>query len=348
MFYNNKCIFVTGGAGFIGSTLTSQLIKNGATTTIGDNLSTGSLKNILRIWKENNLKYKKTNWGYQAENNHKFIFTDFREFSETLKALSSSEIIFHLAANFGGRGYIDTHPADCSENFSINENVIRAASKIGVERIQYASTACVYPYDLQKKYNSKYLLKESDAIKNNWANADQEYGWAKLMGELTLKAYHKQHNLKGSITRYVTAYGPWENDTHAIIALIRRAVNRKDPYVVWGSGKQDRDFTYVDDIVSGTLAICEKITNTNTFNLGTSVRHTMTEVVDLIFDILDWKPKEIIYDRSKPEGVKTRALDIQKTKKIIGWKPQFTLKQGLEKTIKWFLKENPKSVETII
>lgn len=347
-FYFKKKVFVTGGAGFIGSSLTSRLIKMGATTTIGDNLSTGSLKNILRIWRENNLKYKKTSWGYQAENKHKFIYLDFREFNDTLQAFSSHEVIFHLAANFGGRGYIDTHPADCCENFSINENVIRAASKIDVERIQYASTACVYPFDLQKKYNSRYLLKETDAIQNNWANADQEYGWAKLMGELTLKAYRKQHGLKGSITRYVTAYGPWENDTHAIIALIRRAVNKEDPYVVWGSGKQDRDFTYLDDIVLGTLATCEKITDVDTVNLGTSVRYTMIGVVNLIFDILGWKPRKIICDRLKPEGVATRALDIQKAKRVINWEPKFTLRQGLERTIDWFVKEKPKSTETII
>jgi nucleoside-diphosphate-sugar epimerase len=347
MFYKNKRVFVTGGAGFIGSSLTSQLIKRNAVTTIGDNLSSGSLQNILRIWKENHLKYKKTSWGYQAEKGNKFIYIDFRKFNDTLKAISSHEIIFHLAANFGGRGYINTHPADCCENFSINTNVIKASSEANVERIQYASTACVYPYDLQKEYNSKYLLKEDDAIRNNWANADQEYGWAKLMGELTLKAYLKQYGLKGSITRYVTAYGPWENDTHAIIALIRRAINKEDPFVIWGSGKQDRDFTYVDDIVSGTLAACEKITSADVVNLGTSSRYTMTEVVNLIFDILDWKPKEIIFDRSKPEGVKTRALDNQKAKKIMNWEPKFTLKQGLEKTIKWFMDENPQSVETI-
>lgn len=348
MFYSNKKVFITGGAGFIGSALTSQLIKNGAITTIGDNLSTGNLKNILRIWGENNLKYKKTSWGYQAEDGHKFIYIDFQEFKDSLQALSNHEIIFHLAANFGGRGYINTHPADCCENFSINQNVIKAGYLVKVGRIQFASTACIYPFDLQKNYNSSYLLKEGDGMKNNWANADQEYGWAKLMGELSLQAYHKQYGLKGSITRYVTAYGPWENDTHAIIALIRRAVNKEDPYIIWGSGKQDRDFTYVDDIVSGTLLACEKITNVDAVNLGTGVRYTTIKVANLIFDILDWRPKKIIFDRSKPEGVKTRALDIKKAKRIMSWRPRFTFKEGLQKTIDWFVKEKPKSVETII
>ncbi len=347
-FYKNKQVFITGGAGFIGSALTDRLIQLGAKTTIGDNLSSGRLQNILRIWKKNKLKYRKSGLGYTAEGGHKFIRINFESYEHTRKALKNHEIIFHLAANFGGRGYIDTHPADCCECFSLNQNVIKAAHQNGANRVLFASSACVYPHDLQKSYGSKYLLKESDAIKNNWANADKEYGWSKLMGELTLQAYHKQYGLKGVSTRYVTAYGPWENDTHAIIALIRRAVQKQDPYIVWGSGKQDRDFTYVNDIVNGSLLACEKISDASAVNLGTSTRYTIRETVDMIFEILGWKPKKIIFDRSKPEGVKTRALEISKAKKLLGYKPQYDLRMGLEKTIEWYLNEKPQSVETII
>ncbi len=346
-FWKGKKIFIAGGAGFIGHHLLDELIRLGATITVGDNLFSGEISNVLRVWKKNNISYKKTDWGYQTPSKQKFILVDFQDYFKTLKVLDKHEIIFHLAAHFGGRGFIDTHPADCCENFSINQNVIKAAKEVGVDRLQFASTACVYPFDLQKKYNSTYLLKEEDAIKNNWANADREYGWAKLMGELTLKAFHDQYGLKGSVTRYVTAYGPWENDTHAIIALIRRAVEKKDPYIIWGSGKQDRDFTFVEDIVSGTLAACEKITNADAINLGTSVRYTIIESVNIIFDILGWRPKKIIFDKSKPEGVKTRALDIKKAKKLTGWVPKYSFREGLEKTIEWFIKKNPKSVETL-
>ena len=346
-FYRTKKVFITGGAGFIGSHLLEKLIDQGAKITVGDNLSSGSLENVFRVWKNYGFGYRKTAGGYQASDGHKFVLVDFEKFDDTVRVLNKHEIVFHLAARFGGRGYIDTHPADCCECFSINQNVIKASHLVGVDRIQYASTACVYPYDLQKEYNSTYLLKEEDALKHNWANADREYGWAKLMGELTLQAYCKQYGLKGSITRYVTAYGPWENDTHAIIALIRRAVDRKDPYVIWGSGKQDRDFTYVDDIVSGTLAACKHITNAGVVNLGTSVRYTMREVVNLIFDILAWRPKKIIFDKTKPEGVKTRALNIHKAERLLNWKPRYSLRQGLEKTIEWFINERPKQVETI-
>jgi len=347
-FYAKKRVFITGGAGFIGSAITDRLIQRGAVTTIGDNLSSGSLKNILRIWRNNGLSYKKNTHGYSAEGGHKFIRINFENYEHTRKALNNHEIVFHLAANFGGRGYIDTHPADCCECFSLNQNVIKAAHQNGVERILFASSACVYPHDLQKNYGSEYLLKEADAMKNEWANADKEYGWSKLMGELTLQAYNKQYGLKGVCTRYVTAYGPWENDTHAIIALIRRAVQKQDPYIVWGSGKQDRDFTYVDDIANGSLLACEKISNAEAVNLGTSTRYTIRETIEMIFEILGWRPKKIIFDRAKPEGVKTRALKIAKAQKILGYKPEYNLRKGLEKTIEWYLKEKPRTSETII
>jgi nucleoside-diphosphate-sugar epimerase len=346
-FYRNKKIFIAGGAGFIGHHLLDKLIGSDAKVTIGDNLFSGYIGNVLRVWDKNNIKYSKKSWGYLADNGHKFVKVNFNDFDKTVKAIDKSEIVFHLASRFGGRGFIDTHPADCCDNFSIDQNVIKAAYEVGVDRIQFASTACVYPGDLQKSYNSKYLLKENDAFKNEWGNADREYGWAKLMGELTLKAFNKQFGLKSSITRYVTAYGPWENDTHAIIMLIRRAVAKKDPYVIWGTGKQDRDFTYVDDIVSGTLAACEKITNADVVNLGTSKRYTIVETVNMIFNILGWRPKKIIFDKTKPEGVKTRALDNKKAKKLLGWEPKYDLRMGMKKTIDWFLKERPHSVETI-
>lgn len=346
-FWRNKRVFITGGAGFIGHHLLSALIDRGAITTVGDNLKTGSRQNVFRVWQQHKLKYKKTPYGYATEHGHRFILVDFLDKGDTHKAFKDQQVVFHLAATIGGRGFIDTHPADCCENFAVNQNVFDACWKTAVERVQYASTACVYPFDLQKEYGSTYLLKEEDALKDGWANSDREYGWAKLMGELTLSAYHKQYGLKGSVTRYVTAYGPWENDTHAIIALTRRAVERKDPYLVWGSGKQDRDFTYVSDIVEGTIAACEKITDATSVNLGTGVRYTMQDVIETIFSLLGWRPKKIVFDRNKPEGVKTRALDISRAKKLLIWQPQYDLRQGLEKTIAWFVGKRPKSVETL-
>ena len=346
-FYSGKKIIVTGGAGFIGSALVDKLIELGAQVIIGDNLSSGNLENILRVWKKYGFTIDKKQGTYFTNiHSHSFKKIDFQNYSDTVKFLKGGDIVFHLAANIGGRGYIDNHPADCCEGFAINQNVIKASHEVGIERVAFASSACVYPINLQKKQNSTYLLKEDDFFHDGWGNADREYGWAKLMGEQILLAYHKQYSLKGVSVRYVTAYGPWENDTHAIIALIRRAINKEDPYVIWGSGLQDRDFTYVSDIVSGTLEAAEKITDGRAVNIGTSKRYNMIELTNMIFNIVKWKPKKIKFDTSKPEGVKSRALDITRAKKVMGWSPKYPLQKGLEETISWY-KKNPINDEKI-
>lgn len=347
MWRDVRCL-VTGGAGFIGSHLVDKLIELGAKVTIVDNLSKGSLNNIFEVWAKHNLKFnKKFNSRKLTAGEHVFIRCDLEDKQQVREVVRNQEVVFHLAATIGGRGYIDTHPAECCQNFAINHNIIKEAYRAGVDRIHYSSTACVYPVALQSKYDSTYLLREEDAFKDGWANCDREYGWAKFMGEIQLLAFHKEYGLKCSITRYVTAYGERENDTHAIIALIKKAVERRDPYVVWGSGEQDRDFTYVSDIVDGTILAAEKITDGTPINLGTSKRYKIKDVVLKILDFTHHTPKKIIFDRSKPEGVMSRALDITRAKKRLGWEPKVDLETGLKKVIAWYIKKKPIPIETL-
>jgi UDP-glucose 4-epimerase len=262
--------------------------------------------------------------------------------------MQDQEVVFHLAATIGGRGYIDTHPADCCGNFALDYNVISEAARAGVQHLSYASSACVYPVRLQKEYNSTHLLKEDEAFKDEIGNADREYGWAKLMGEMQLLAFHNQYGLNGSVVRYVTAYGEREDDTHAIIALIRRAVERQDPYLVWGTGEEDRDFTHVSDIVEGTILAAEQIDDITPVNLGTSKRYKIKDVVAMILEITGFTPNELFFDSSKPTGVVTRALDIQRTREILEWTPKVDLREGLTRTVRWFSEARPTPVETIV
>jgi UDP-glucose 4-epimerase len=144
--------------------------------------------------------------------------------------------------------------------------------------------------------------------------------------------------MKGCSLRFVTAYGPRENETHAIIALIYKAFEKMDPYVIWGSGEQDRDFTYVSDIVEGTILAAEKVTDGTPINLGTGVRYKIKDVAAKIFDIIEWKPKRIIFDTSKPMGVASRALDIARAERLLGWTPKISLEEGLRRTIQSYIR----------
>ncbi len=347
-FFKGKKVLLTGGAGFIGSHILDRLIADGSEVTVADNLSSGNLDDVLHVWKKHGFEYKGDIKKDVLEvGPHKFVYCDLEFLDQARRVMRGQEIVMHEAAVIGGRGFVDTRQADCCGSFSINHSIFRAAHEEGVDRVHYASTACVYPDYLQDKYDSDYLLHEDDAFKNGVANCDRAYGWAKFMGELELQAYREQYGMKGSICRYITAYGDRQNDTHAIIALIRRAVEKCDPYIVWGTGEQDRDFTFVDDIVEGSLLATEKITDGTPVNLGTAKRYKIKDVVQMIFDVVGWRPKQLVFDPTKPVGVLSRALDNNRAKKLLGWEPRYDLMAGLKLTVDWYVKAQPAAVETI-
>jgi len=321
----DKSVIVTGGASFIGSHLVDKLVELGANVTVIDNFSSGTLENLSQSQHRINIIKMDLEWC---------------NLNEIEAAFKDHEIVFHLAATHGGRGYIHTHPADVSSNFAIDHHIFEASLKTNIERVISASSACAYSPKLQGPADSNYLLKEddSDPFKlDEPLSADLEYGWAKLIGEIQLIAFIKQYGLRGCSLRFVTAYGPRENETHAIIALIYKAFEKMDPYRIWGSGEQDRDFTYVSDIVEGTVLAAEKVSDGTAINLGTGIRYKIKDIAAKVFDVIGWKPKKIVFDTSKPVGVATRALDITRAKKLLNWEPKISLKEGLQKTINWYI-----------
>jgi len=321
-------VLVTGGASFISSHLIDKLVEFGASVTVVDDLSNGKKENLVNSWDK-----------------IKFIHQDLEYISkkEITDIYTGNEIVFHFAADHGGRGYIDTHPADVCSNFAIDHHVFEACSNTNVEKVIFSSSACVYPTELQNKIGSDYKLKEDDSDPENldgFLSADVEYGWAKLMSEVQMKSFYKQYGLKGCPVRFVTAYGPREDETHAIIALIYKAIEKMDPYEIWGDGNQERDFTYVEDIVSGSILAAEKISDMTPVHLGTGQRYKMIDVVKMICKILNWMPSSFNFDTSKPSGALSRSLDNTRAKELLGWEPKFSLKEGLEKTVKWYIEQH--------
>jgi len=322
-YWGGKNVLVTGGASFIGSHLVERLVSNGATVRVADDLSSGRLDNLATVASE-----------------IEFIECDLRDRKAADDACRGMEVLFHLAASHGGRGYIDTHPVQCAGNMVLDGVVFAAAHAAGVDRICIASSACVYPTTLQEESASAthvYLREDmADAFVAGRALADGEYGWAKLMGEVALRAYHRQYGQKGVACRIFTAYGERENETHAIIALIAKAFLRLDPYPVWGTGQQDRNFTYVGDIVTGLMLAAERIDDGRAVNIGTAEHIKIIDAVHDIFNITDFCPKEIAFDLSKPTGVFSRAADLTNTRQWLGWEPATPFREGLRRTIDWY------------
>lgn len=322
-FWNDTRVLVTGGASFIGSHLVDKLVAMGATVRVVDDLSSGKMDNLQ-----------------DTLSDVEFVRGDLKDRNVARRAMENMEIVFHLAACHGGRGFIDTHPADCASNLVLDGIVFDEAWSARVERVCFASSACVYPVRLQAApVNGKtiYLQEEqANPFQEGAAGADGEYGWAKLMGEMALMAYHKQHGLKSVSCRLFTAYGERENETHAVIALIAKALVRMDPYEIWGDGQQDRNFTYVGDIVEGMIRAAERVDDASAVNVGTAEHIKIIDMVRMIFAETGFTPESIAFDTSKPVGVFSRAADLTRTRSLLGWEPMISFQDGLRRTIKWY------------
>ncbi len=313
-------VLVTGGASFIGSHLVERLIQKGASVRVADNLSSGRLENLDAV-----------------QSKIEFLKGDLLEPDFAIKSSQGCKVVFHLAADHGGRGYIASHPANCVNNMALDNTVFRSAVANGVERITFASSACVYPTDIQ---TGKVLLREDmvSFTQRGGMFADEEYGWAKLMGELSLRAYRKQHGIKAAAVRIFTAYGPRENETHAIMALIAKAFIEQSPFEIWGDGTQTRNFTYVDDVVNALVLACESIEDGSAVNAGISDFISLNDAAAEVFDIMRWTPPMgIKHQLANPVGVLHRAADGTFARETTGWQPQHTFREGLERTIEWYV-----------
>jgi UDP-glucose 4-epimerase len=317
--WDGEHVLVTGGASFIGSHLVEDLVGEGANVRVADDFSSGETGNLAAV-----------------ENKIEIVSGNLKHYTFTDEATDNIDTVFHLAADHGGRGYISNYPANCATNMALDNIVYETAAKNDVDRICFASSACTYPTDIQQE---RQRLREDMVSfdERGGAYADEVYGWAKLMGERSLQAYNEQYDIDTSAVRIFTAYGPRENETHAIVAFMAKAYAGQDPFQIWGDGEQTRNFTYVKDITNALRLAAENITDGTPVNAGISRYVTMNEAVEIIFDYLDWEPDEINYMTDKPQGVRHRAADTTRAEELLGWEPQYTVEEGIKNTLDWYV-----------
>lgn len=316
--WTQRRVLVTGGAAFIGSHLVSELLQRGASVRIVDNLSSGQLDYISPLVDAGEVE---------------FMEGDLLDQQATRKAVENIEVVFHLAADHGGRGYVDMHQAGCATNLALDGNLFMAARDAGVEKVVYASSGCVYPN--YKQENPDEIVYLTEDMVGPPFDADNMYGWAKLMAEMSLKAYVQEWGMKAASCRYFTVFGERGKEDHAVIAMIARAFIEQDPFVVWGNGEQIRNWTYVGDIVSGTILAAERIDDGSAVNLGTMER---TRVLDAVKEIMAYTghTAEVELHPEMPTGPMNRVADNSLAKELLGWEPQTSFVEGLQKTIDWY------------
>jgi len=323
--WNGQRVLVTGGASFIGSHLVDALVQRGAVVRVVDDLSSGRLDNI---------------GAHVDARQVEFVSGDLREPGVASRAMEGIATVFHLAADHGGRGYVDLHQAGPASNLLLDGVVFREARRAGVDKLVYGSSGCVYPNFLQAHPEEEVYLTE-DRVGTPY-DADNMYGWAKLMGELTLQAYYREHGLKSASCRYFTVYGPRGVENHAVIAMIARAFIRQDPFEVWGDGTQVRNWTYIDDIVRGTMLAAERIDDGTAINLGTMERVRVIDAVRMVMDYTGHRA-DIRFRPDMPTGPLNRVADNSLARRLLDWQPEVLFAEGLRRTIDWYVADRDRA-----
>ena len=307
-------VLVTGAGGFIGHHLTNQLVANG-------------------YWVRGvDLKEPE----FEPTCAHVFELLDLRRWSNCLLAAREIDEVYNLAANMGGIGFIEENKAVIMhDNVLINTHVLEAARRLGVRRLLYTSSACVYPGYLQDSPDVA-PLREEQAYP---ADAEDGYGWEKLFSERQCRHYLEDYGLETRVVRFHNIFGPLgtfeggrEKSPAAICRKLALAA-ANDEIEIWGDGKQTRSYCYIDDCVEGIQRLMRS-DHREPINLGQDRMLSIDELVDLVANIAG-KPVKKRYDLSKPQGVRGRNSDNTKLRQVLAWVPRVSLERGLERTYHW-------------
>ncbi len=307
----NKKVLVTGGAGFIGSHLVDLLAKNNS-ITVFDDLSSGMIENLEQ---------------YRDDNQIKFIREDVKDQQAVNEAMKGIDVVFHLAVRNLRISLSD--PMQVHEvNATGTLHVCKSAIQNNVERFVYMSSSEVYGPAAYFPMDEKHSL-----------NPTTPYGASKLAGEKYARSFYHTYGLPTVIVRPFNAYGPRSHFEGAygevIPRFVIRGLNGKGP-VIFGTGNNTRDFTYVTDTVKGILLAAEsdKLLGEE-INIAQGKETSVKELADIILEILDRKDLEVKYLKTRPGDISRQIADISKAKKYLNYEPQVSIKEGVKMYVEW-------------
>jgi GDP-D-mannose 3', 5'-epimerase len=322
MKLKGKKAVVCGAGGFIGGHLVQSLLSNGV--------------DVIRA-----VDIKPLDEWYQTSEDVESLPLDLQDKSNCLKAASGAEVVFQLAADMGGMGFIENNKALCMLSVLTNTHMLMAARDKGAERFFYSSSACVYNGEKQTSPDV-VALKEEDAYP---ALPEDGYGWEKLFSERMCRHFEEDYGLETRVARYHNVYGPlgtWTGGREkAPAAICRKVIEAKhsgsNQIEIWGDGKQTRSFMYIDDCTRGTQMIAESDI-LDPLNLGSDELVTINQLVDIAEEIAGVRLKRS-YNLGAPKGVNGRNSDNTMIMEKLHWEPSIKLREGLAKTYAWIENE---------
>ncbi len=325
----NKSVLVCGAGGFIGGHLVTLLRRQGCKVRGVD------------------IKHHEHAESTASE----FVLGDLRDQAFVRDVVDQPfDEVYQLAADMGGAGYIFTgeHDADVMHNSAtINLNVLDLCRKVGVKRIFYSSSACIYPAYNQTDPNNPRCSEDSAYP----AAPDSEYGWEKLFSERLYLSYARNYGTSVHVARYHNIFGregTWRGGKEKAPAAICRkiaAASSGDEIEIWGDGEQTRSFLYVDECVEGTVRLLRSDL-TGPYNIGSEEMISINGLVDLVADIAGKRIAKHHVDG--PQGVRGRTSDNRLVQAELKWSPSRRLREGLEKTYEWIAKQVSEEINTPI
>ncbi len=311
-FYENKSVLIAGGTGFIGRNLINKLCDFGAKVT-----ATHFTKNIPI-----------------SRENLNFLRVDLTDYDACLKATKGIDYVFMLAANTSGAAVIEKEPlAHLTPNVVMNSYMLAASHQNNVKKFCFISSNTVYPL-------TDFPVKEND-INYSFFEKYHIVGWMKLFSEKMCQMYSEKISQKMNtlVVRPANLYGPYDKYTYkeskVIAALIRRAVERDNPFIVWGDGMDLKEFLYIDDFVDALVNIFASKEN-GPINISANQAVTIREVISEILKATEFIDANVKFDESKPTMIPKRLISNDKMLEVYPSFKATPISVGVQKTVNWY------------
>jgi len=320
---------ITGGCGFIGTSLIKTLInENNHNIRVLDNLTTGTRGDLLEACTYSEMSVESVN----EFNGIELVVGDILDEELAVKVTKNADVIIHLAANTGVGPSVENPRADCMANVIGTFNYLEAARINSVPRFVFASSGAPAG-EVEPPIHEELP-----------PHPVSPYGASKLAGEGYCSAYHKTFNIQTVMLRFGNVYGPGSLHKSSIVAkFIRQALN-KETLEIYGDGAQTRDFIYIDDLISALrLAVTTEGIGGEAFQIASNKETTVGEITEKMVEILNQNginDIDVINGETRLGDVKRNYSDTSKAKNRLGWQPTMNQDEGLKKTVEYFVNEN--------